>query len=70
MSIQNRALGKGLAALIPENPESPKQDIVKFVKTSAVNENTLQPRTNYDQTKLSELVASIKEKGVLQPILV
>ncbi len=66
-----KALGKGLAALIPEKSSmEDKQDIVRFVKIAEIQENTLQPRTDYDEEKLSELIASIKEKGVLQPILV
>jgi len=68
--MQNRALGKGLAALIPETPQQQKSDIVKFVKTNSIKDNLLQPRTSYDETKLSELISSIKEQGVLQPILV
>lgn len=69
--MEARALGKGLSALIPEKAESSnKGEGVRVVKTSAVRENPLQPRVNYAQDKLAELVASIKEKGVLQPILV
>jgi len=40
------------------------------LKTSSIQDNSLQPRTNYDDAKLNDLKASIKEKGVLQPILV
>ena len=67
--MEHRALGKGLAALIPEKVES-SSGSVAYVNTSLLKENSLQPRLNYDETKLSELIASIKEKGVLQPILV
>lgn len=68
--MENRALGKGLAALITENGSQKKQDVVRFVRTQSIADNALQPRTNYDEEKLAELIASIKEKGVLQPILV
>lgn len=69
--MEARALGKGLSALIPEKAESSnKSEGVRVVKTSAVRDNPRQPRVNYAQDKLAELVASIKEKGVLQPILV
>ena len=68
--MENRALGKGLSALIPDRTGSEKSEKVNFIKTEEIKENPFQPRTNYDDAKLSELIASIKEKGVLQPILV
>lgn len=66
----SKVLGKGLSALIPEKDEATSEANVKYVKTETVSDNTQQPRTNYDEDKLLELKASIKEKGVLQPILV
>ncbi len=68
--MENKVLGKGLSALIPERPEQASSDNVMLIKTNLIKDNRLQPRTYYDEEKLSELVASIKEKGVLQPILV
>ena len=43
---------------------------VAYVKTMSILENRFQPRQNYDESKLEDLKASIKEKGILQPILV
>ena len=40
------------------------------VETALIKDNRLQPRQTYDVVKIEELAASIKEKGVLQPILV
>ena len=68
--MENRALGKGLSALIPERVGIEKGESVKFIKTLEIKENNFQPRTNFDSEKLSDLITSIKEKGVLQPILV
>ncbi|MBI3314825.1 MAG: ParB/RepB/Spo0J family partition protein [Candidatus Omnitrophica bacterium] len=73
--MDNKALGKGLAALIPQKKEMSSLDNsggegVLYLKTSIIKDNRLQPRQNYDESKLAELVASIKEKGLLQPILV
>ncbi|OGX27200.1 MAG: hypothetical protein A2787_06000 [Omnitrophica WOR_2 bacterium RIFCSPHIGHO2_01_FULL_48_9] len=68
--MESRALGKGLSALIPNNPEAVRGEGVRFLKTTAIKDSALQPRTNYDAQKLAQLVESIKEKGVLQPILV
>lgn len=68
--MENKVLGKGLSALIPERAEQASSENVMQIKTSLIKDNRLQPRTYYDEEKLAELVASIKEKGVLQPILV
>ena len=68
--MDNKVLGRGLSALIPEKSEQVAGENVAHIKTSLIKDNRLQPRTYYDEEKLAELVSSIKEKGVLQPILV
>lgn len=68
--MDNKVLGKGLSALIPAEKTEPNQENPISIKTSLIKDNSLQPRTYYDEDKLAELMASIKEKGVLQPILV
>lgn len=68
--MEAKALGKGLSALIPEKSTPAQGESVAYLKTSMINDNSLQPRTNYNDEKLHDLMASIKEKGVLQPILV
>jgi len=80
--MEKRVLGKGLSALISNKPHenNPDNEIsnlennpsgnVAYVKTISILENRFQPRQNYDEAKLEDLKASIKEKGVLQPILV
>ena len=72
--MQHSVLGKGLSALIPERVDFLKENItpenVLYVNTEKIRDNALQPRAYYDQEKLAELQASIKEKGILQPILV
>jgi len=68
--MENRALGKGLSALIPDKAEEKGRAAVVYLKTDVIENNRLQPRTHYDHVKLDELKASIKEKGILQPILV
>jgi ParB family chromosome partitioning protein len=73
MALKKSALGKGLGALIPEVDEK-KLDIDKNgilevdINYIAPNEN--QPRKNFDEDKLIILAQSIKENGVIQPILV
>ena len=80
--MDKKVLGKGLSALITRNPSESNQSKetsnlennpagnVAYVKTISILENRFQPRQNYDENKLEDLKASIKEKGVLQPILV
>jgi len=68
--MEGKALGKGLSALIPDRGEETKSETVAYLKTDSVDDNSLQPRTNYSEEKLNDLKASVKEKGVLQPILV
>ena len=68
--MEGKALGKGLSALIPKTDTQTKTEVVSYLKTSSIRDNSLQPRTNYNDDKLNDLKASIKEKGVLQPILV
>jgi ParB family chromosome partitioning protein len=73
--MESKALGKGLSALIPDKVSIPvdlaaPSASVAFIKTAKIKENSLQPRLHYGEEKLADLIASIKEKGVLQPILV
>jgi len=72
--MEHRALGKGLSALIPDKADLPqeviKHESVAFVPTEKVRDNALQPRENYDQEKINELTSSIREQGLLQPLLV
>lgn len=69
--MENKALGKGLAALIPQKSQiMSSQDIISSLEINKIKNNRFQPRQDYDEDKLAELKASIKEKGVLQPILV
>ena len=67
--MENRALGKGLSALIPDKITKNGGDVA-YLKTELIHDNPFQPRTHYDESKLAELKASIKEKGVLVPVLV
>ena len=68
--MEHKVLGKGLSALIPEKTDSLRTEAVTYIKISSIKDNSLQPRINYNEEKLSELIQSIKEKGVIQPILV
>ncbi|SCW51190.1 chromosome partitioning protein, ParB family [Ruminococcaceae bacterium YRB3002] len=70
-SAKKPALGKGIGALLATDgiPES-KTDSVIELKINDISPNTDQPRKDFDEEKLNELAASIKENGVIQPIIV
>ena len=67
-------LGKGLNALIPELPDSSgsgdgARQIV-YIHIDEIERNPLQARTEFDEERINELMQSIQEKGVIQPIVV
>jgi len=65
------ALGKGLRALIPEVTGTLDQPRAALeVDIDLLESNRYQPRTRYDDTRLSELAQSIGTSGVIQPIIV
>lgn len=66
-----KGLGKGLGALISSDgiPEN-KSDSVTELKITDINPNSKQPRKNFDEESIAELAESIKENGIIQPIIV
>ncbi len=78
MSTPKRGLGRGLDALIPTNAfesresaaASPTGTAVVEAPIGSVARNPRQPRTVFDPQALQELAASIREHGVLQPLVV
>lgn len=75
MAVKRGGLGKGLANLIPEAEKDNVSQIVGdgttlMVSIDEVEPNPNQPRTNFDEDKLSELVDSISQHGMVNPIIV
>lgn len=79
--MASRGLGKGLDSLIPmgdipakkdqsQEKESAVSQAETYVKITKVEPNREQPRKNFDEDALQELADSIKQFGLLQPILV
>lgn len=67
MNKQHKALGRGLTALIPEIEE--EEGVLK-VRVERISLNPHQPRQGLDQKGLEGLARSIREKGLLQPLVV
>ncbi|HET6615441.1 MAG TPA: ParB N-terminal domain-containing protein, partial [Dehalococcoidia bacterium] len=74
MSSSHRpALGRGLGALIPQTSAGAvdgEESGVAMVDIDLITPNPEQPRMHFDQQALQELADSIREHGVLQPIVV
>jgi ParB family chromosome partitioning protein len=61
-------LGRGLEALIPGS--APQSGAISHLPVEAIIPNPRQPRTRFDPEELAEMAASIREHGVLQPLIV
>ncbi|MCX7958257.1 MAG: ParB/RepB/Spo0J family partition protein [Deltaproteobacteria bacterium] len=68
---QKKVLGRGLDALLDSKPQdSVRRNEIIYKPVEFIKPNSNQPRKIFDEASIEELAASIKEKGVLQPILV
>ena len=63
-------LGKGLSALIPSESTGEADSLLREVPISHIRPNAHQPRSHFDEESMSSLAASIREVGLLQPVLV
>jgi len=69
--MKRKALGKGLSALLPDpEPNADSPETASDVPIDALDPNPLQPRSAFDAERLSELAASLRASGMVQPILV
>src|SRR5258708_18523155 len=68
--MAKKALGRGLEALIPKRPLDEKKGPAHQIPIAKIKPNPFQPRKIFKPEELQELTQSIKEKGVLQPIVV
>jgi ParB family chromosome partitioning protein len=69
MVTKRVALGKGLGALLPEFGQAEPKTLF-YCGIEEIIPNRSQPRKQFDEAKLQELAESIKEKGILEPLLV
>lgn len=68
--MKKQALGKGLKAFLPEDYGILKEERFLELDIEQLKPNPLQPRLKFNPDSINELANSIKETGVLQPILV
>jgi ParB family transcriptional regulator, chromosome partitioning protein len=68
--MMKKALGKGLGAFIPEEFGIIKEERYAELDVEQLKPNPHQPRTKFDETSIDELAQSIKESGIVQPVLV
>ena len=74
MAVQTKGLGKGLGALIPGAPEprtetqSERNDF--RINVDRIRPSPFQPRRAFDETKIEELASSIRNQGIIQPLVV
>jgi ParB family chromosome partitioning protein len=72
--LGNKGLGRGFDSLLPQNFDSTllltDEDRIQKVLVSKISPNANQPRTHFDDEALDQLAASIKQYGILQPLVV
>ncbi len=67
--MSKKGLGKGLSALIPDIDEKSSSS-TEVIPVNEITKNPYQPRKKFDDEKLNEMVQSIKEHGIIQPVVV
>jgi len=67
--VKRAALGRGISALIPDAAERPARGVAE-IAVGEIRANPLQPRRTFAKQALAELAASIKQHGLLQPVVV
>jgi ParB family chromosome partitioning protein len=67
--VKRRPLGRGLGALIPEGPPA-TPPAERRVPIGEIRPNPRQPRRFFDEERISELAESIRQQGILQPLVV
>ncbi|MCT4611783.1 MAG: ParB/RepB/Spo0J family partition protein [Clostridia bacterium] len=68
--MKKTGLGRGLSALLDEDVLSDSYENVELININKIEPNKDQPRKQFDDEKLTELSNSIKEHGIIQPLIV
>ncbi len=67
--MQKKGLGRGLSALIPDIDQAKDSPHLQ-VEVGRIQSNPLQPRRIFDDAAMDELATSVREQGIIQPLLV
>ncbi len=67
---KDNKLGMGLGALLSTNNDQKNEDQISKINISEIQPNQKQPRKNFKKNELNELATSIKNQGLIQPIVV
>jgi ParB family chromosome partitioning protein len=74
MSLPKKGLGRGLSALIPSvtepRAETSKEDVNFQIEVDRITPSPFQPRRAFDEAKIEELASSIRNQGIIQPLVV
>nr|WP_253287393.1 ParB/RepB/Spo0J family partition protein [Clostridium bornimense] len=62
-------MGKGLGALIPDEEVVAEKNSIDLIDINRIKPNNKQPRKNFDEEKISNLAKSIKDNGIIQPLV-
>ena len=68
--VRRAGLGKGIGALIPSEPIRDQLSMLRDIPVADIDPNPHQPRHHFDEETLVSLAGSVREVGVLQPVLV
>ena len=70
MANKKQVLGRGLSAMLSSNEADTIKSSVNEINIDEISVNPFQPRSNFNNTSLQELIVSIKNIGIIQPITV
>jgi ParB family chromosome partitioning protein len=70
MTVRKPVLGRGLSALLPGKDDVPRGTHPSEVEITRLRPSRFQPRRDFSDASLADLASSIKEQGILQPIVV
>jgi ParB family chromosome partitioning protein len=70
MTVRKPALGRGLSALLPGKDDVPRGTYPTEVEITRLKPSRFQPRRDFSEASLADLASSIKEQGIVQPIVV
>jgi len=68
--VKHTGLGKGLAALIPGDDLADSKQGIQLVNPRHIKPNPRQPRTSFNAQEMQELADSIRENGIIQPLII